>query len=508
MAKKVCEVITIASGEQIKAIDAYTIETIGIPSMVLMERAALSTVIWLQSHIEPKSKCLVIVEGGNNGGDGIAIARLLQTNGYYVDVYPIQMIKNASDSYKNQMKIWENLDGRCISNISESYDVVLDAMFGVGLHHEVTGIHYNIIKQVNDMNAYKVAIDIPSGIDATTGSCLGIAFQADVTLTYGLRKLGMYFNEGLDACGNVVALDIGFPMQSICKFAGSYYAYDVAELKQLPLRRRNSHKGTYGKVVVIAGSDGMEGAAYFSAAAAYASGAGLVKVVTHQKNQYTLNIQLPECLVTCYQKKEECEKIISEAIEWADAIVIGPGIGQDLVAQQMVYQVITTATCPVIYDADALNILATHQDWIQKKQAIAVFTPHMLEMTRLTGVTMQELKRDRFKVAMDFAKAYDIVCVLKDASTIVPDSSGSAYINISGNNGMATGGSGDVLTGILSGFVAQGLDCRSAAKLATYVHGLSGDEARRLYGSYSMTASDIIIGVRRILGGCESGEIR
>ncbi len=483
----------IVTKKEMQAIDAYTIDKIGIPSAVLMERAALCVVEEIERLNPLKGRVLVVVEGGNNGGDGLAAGRMLLERGYQVDIYYIAGFEKVSQEFQQQRNVLHHLGVRFRKSIpNKEYAVIVDGIFGVGLSREVQGIQKKVIDSLNQMQGIKVAIDIPSGIDATTGAMLGTAFHADYTVTFGLVKLGMFFSEGIDACGEIICRSIGFPKQSIEHVKPMIYAYDNSDLDKLPKRINNSNKGTYGRVAVIAGSKNMSGAAFLCSKAAYSTGAGLVKIYTHESNRTILQSQLPEAVMMTYEDYEGALACVEDALHWATVIVVGPGLGVDTVSERMLYELLMNAEVPMVVDADALNILSNNIELLHTSSVQIIMTPHMKEMSRLIRKPVEEIMKNRFAISREFAKKMQVTLVLKDAKSIVTNGGQQTYMNLAGNNGMSTGGSGDVLAGIIAGMLAGGLSLADAARMGTYIHCQAGDLAAAHKGKYAMLASDII----------------
>lgn len=483
----------IVTKKEMQAIDAYTIEKIGIPAAVLMERAALCIAEEVERLNSMKGRILIVAEGGNNGGDGLAAARILLERGYQVDIYYVGGFANTSEQFKLQKDILYHMGVRLRKAIpNKEYSVIVDGIFGVGLSRNVDGLQKKAIDALNQMPGIKIAIDIPSGIDATTGAILGTAFRADYTITFGLKKLGMFFSDGIDYCGKIICKDIGFPENAIRQVKPQIYAYDESDKDKLPKRIDNSNKGTYGRVAVIAGSKNMSGAAYLCSKAAYSTGAGLVKIYTHESNRTILQSQLPEAVMMTYNDYEGALSCIEDAMKWATVIVVGPGLGVDTTSERMLYELLMNAETPLVVDADALNILSNNIELLDTTSVPIIMTPHMKEMSRLIQKTVSEIVEDRFRVARMFAKKMQITLVLKDAKSIVTNGGEQTYMSLAGNNGMSTGGSGDVLSGIIAGMLAGGLPLVEAAKMGTYIHCLAGDRAAEKKGKYAMLASDII----------------
>ena len=491
----------VASREEMQNIDAYSINNVGIPGIVLMEKAALALEEVFLERIPTDSRVLIVTEKGNNGGDGLALGRLLLEEGYTVDFYEIGVIPHDSDSHQIQKHILEQMEADFLMKFpDEEYDVIVDAIFGVGLKREVAGRHREVIERLNQMEALKVAVDVPSGVDASAGQILGIAFEADITVTFGLPKVGLLLYPGADVSGEVIVKEIGFPVMIKASAGGGGKGMRVAgneqEFAKL-FEKAWTNKGSYGKVLLIAGSKNMAGAALLSGTAAYKSGSGLVRIFSCEENRVILQEKLPEAILTTYDSEEKAWELLPESLSWASVIGIGPGIGQSAFARKLVKQVLTLGKAPLVIDADGLNNLAALlQEDTELRQLFheyeggMILTPHLKEMSRLTGEEIAEIRSNLPKAAASTADKGHVI-VLKDARTIVSDGSVPSYINMSGNNGMATGGSGDVLTGIICGFLAGGLDILTAARLGVYCHGLAGDAAAKEKGYYSVLAGDL-----------------
>lgn len=506
----------LATGKEMQAIDAYTIEQIGIPSMVLMEKAAMAVVQVLLDYMDAVNgvhppAALIVTESGNNGGDGLAIARLLSEHGWLTDVYQIGGLKKESEQYRRQKEILHRLQipvhEKPAKEELESwkrlrYDVVIDAVFGVGLQREMESPHKEVIEAMNALAGLKCAVDMPTGIDSTTGYVYGTAFRADITVTFGCKKTGQLIGCGREYCGDILPADIGFPRQAFAKNKTACYAYEASDLRGLlPVRISSGNKGTFGRVVIVAGSETVCGAALLSAEAAYRSGCGLVKLITHVNNREAVCQRLPEALVEVYANAEEAERLLQKSAQWADAAVVGPGIGTDETGLRLVKQALKL-DCPLIADADAITLMAGMENFRTLRTSLTgmVLTPHMKEMERISRRSMEELKRCPWKEAKEFAEQNALVCVLKDAATVVAEpEAGACYLNLSGNDGMATGGSGDVLTGVIAALAAQGMPLPQAARTGVFLHGLAGDRAAQLRGKTAMLAGDIIGGLESVL---------
>ena len=479
---------------QMKAADQYTIQKLGVPSLELMEHAAQACVQVLEDEKVDLSHVCVVCGSGNNGGDGFAIARILQNNRYSVETFCVGNPEHYTEETQEQMHRLQECGGKITYGMPQenSYSVVIDAVFGVGLSRKVEGRYRQVIEQMNRMRGTKFAVDIPSGLSATTGCILGCAFKADYTVTFQLKKIGLELSQGRTMAGRVIVPDIGISTDSICedqeivRTAGK----DIYR-KMLPDRPEDSNKGTYGRLLVIAGSKGMAGAAYLNAHAAYMTGAGLVRIYTSSDNREILQTLLPEAIVTTYEEYNK-EELLS-LLTWADSVCIGSGLGMSRLSEKILKTVIEYVKVPCLIDADGLNLLAENKNYLnQMAERRFVITPHMKEMSRLTGTPVEELKADRIQILKDFISRYRITCVLKDSRTLIASEEKGIRMNLTGNSAMAKAGSGDVLAGVISGWMVQEKEAEDAAELGTYIHGLSGDLAKFEKGVYSVMARDLI----------------
>lgn len=492
----------LVTGRQMKEIDGYAIGTVGIPSLVLMERAALAAADRLSARFQPESgtRVLIFCGTGNNGADGAALARILFLRGFDVTVLTV----GDRERWTEEMVRQTAIDGR-LGILVESFgaflpgrfDVAVDALFGVGLSRDVEGVFAQAIHFMEEQRpAFTLALDIPSGVSAETGEILGTAVRADETVTFGCEKLGMLFYPGRELCGRVTVADIGFPPPESIS-GPRYFAGEAADLERIPPRRPEANKGTYGKVLIAAGSPGMCGAAYLSALAAYRTGAGLVRILTAPENVPVLQARLPEAIITpCPADPETAdpealEQLVERACAWASVIVLGPGLGRDDWAERLVRQVLLSAYVPIIVDADGLNAVAACPQLAGYFTENVIVTPHLGEMARLTGREIADLKRSLPQAAMQYAEEKGVICVLKDAVSVVARRDGSVFVGDSGCPAMAKGGSGDVLTGILAGLIALGIPEEDAACLGVYLHGLAGTAAAAGRGEHSILAGEI-----------------
>lgn len=479
-------------------IDRISIYETGIPSVVLMEKAAMAVAHHIQkicstSYNNMPSgniKVLAVCGTGNNGGDGIACARMLKEAGFNASIFLTGDKDKATEETKIQLGIAANLYVPFITKPEDNeYNIIIDALFGTGLSREITGEYAAWVDWINRQPSEVIAVDIPSGINADNGQIYGCAVKASHTVTFGSNKRGTVLFPGAAYSGNTIVADIGFPKNAVHKTAPKAYTYKKEDLEHLmPERRVRSNKGSFGKVLVIAGSAGMSGACMLAAKAAARTGCGIVKIATAPQNMDIIKTCLPEAITGTYADG------ITDGIKWADVVAIGPGLGTDGNAKKLVEEVLKIQDKPVVMDADALNMLPK---FVPEGNGIDryglkgnfIITPHIKEMSRISGATTNEIQEN----IIDYASCHKSGCtvVLKDARTVVSDG-GRIYINTTGNNALSTAGSGDVLCGIITGMLAQGMGIMEAASLAVLVHGITADVYAEKKNRYSMLASDII----------------
>lgn len=479
------------NSSQMKQLDNDTIRKIGVPSIVLMERAAMSVVEEIDRAGLDMGSVLVVCGSGNNGGDGFAAARLLEERGVHVTAAFVGREESLSEETKLQKKICENCGIKISTNfMHREYTTIVDAVFGIGLSREVTGFYADVIDWMNQQPAKIVSVDIPSGISADTGRVMGTAVKAYMTVTFAYRKIGQILYPGADYCGRLICRDIGILIRRFPEKSVSVFTYGAEDINRIPIRKPYSNKGTYGKTLLIAGSRGMSGAACMSALASYRTGCGLVRVFTPVCNREVIQTYLPEAIVTCWDETGFPKEQLDEALAWSDVTGIGPGLGKGEIQRELLSYVLQRYDRPLVVDADGLNLLAEDTELLYGTQAPVILTPHIGEMMRLTDSTKEEILENILLTARQFACEYQVICVLKDARTAVSDGV-RTYVNTSGNSGMACGGSGDVLTGVICGLLAQGMTPFDASSLGVYLHGCAGDAARKKRGAYGMIAGDI-----------------
>ncbi len=507
----------LVTGKQMKQVDQYTIQTIGIPSLVLMERAAIAVTREVEQLGKKTDHIWAVCGTGNNGADGIAAARILFLKGYSVTVIIAGEPTRGTKEFHTQKEIAEKLGITIVEwrdFLPGTCEVIIDGVFGVGLTRNVEGEYREVLEMIAERSwASIVAIDLPSGIHSTTAQVMGIAVKADVTVTFGYEKLGSILYPGRNYCGQVIVEDIGFPELSLKQVKPFAWTYNDEDLWRFPQRPSYSNKGSFGKVLLIAGSKGMAGAAYLAGLAAYRTGAGLVKILTVEENRQILQQLLPEAILTIYSPKEliedsndeislelfSWEKRMEKEYAWADVIVLGPGLGQEPYVKSLVKSVLTSAYVPIILDADALNTIAVCPSLEQYYTENIIITPHLGEMSRLTGKMIAKIQTDLINTALDYSINHGIICALKDAATIVTNREGQCYVNSSGNNCMAKAGSGDVLAGTIAGLVAQGMELFDGTILGVYIHGLAGDNYQQRHGQNGLLARELAREIGTIL---------
>lgn len=494
-----------------KEMDSHAISDIGIPSMVLMERAALSVAEELRKEWNRKQEsCLenqriaAFCGTGNNGADGTAVIRILFLQGCrHVVVITVGQEEHWSGELRAQIEICRKLGIEVCPFQPEiwrmeaaSFHLIIDALFGVGLSRPVTGIFAEATAAIcRQKQAFITAVDIPSGICSATGAVLGCAVAADLTVTFGFEKLGCVLYPGRSYCGKTKVAEIGFPDYET--YSGHRYAaYGPEDWSRIPVRRADSHKGTYGKLLIAAGSEGMCGAAYLSALAAYRMGAGLVKILSVKANVPMLQTLLPEAIIRAYdpalyeEEPEQFQKLVEEECAWASAIVLGPGLGKEPHVRRLVEFILLSAYVPIVLDADALNMVAEYPYLADFLTENVIVTPHLGEMSRLTGKEISRLRENLPEAAYAYSEETGVVCVLKDSVTVTAGRDGVIYIGDSGSSALAKAGSGDVLAGTIGGLLAMGLSEEEAASLGVWVHGLAGSLAGKEKGEHSVLAED------------------
>jgi hydroxyethylthiazole kinase-like uncharacterized protein yjeF len=485
--------IKILNARQIKEWDAYTIQHEPIASIDLMERACREFMIWFTNQFNALNKIGVVCGTGNNGGDGLAIARLLKEWNYPVKVWIVRGSVNETEDFKinlerikGQIELYE-ISTSSDKGLLQDRDILIDAIFGSGLSRPVEGIYGQVIDCINQTEAHKVAVDIPSGLLSDTHS-VGKIVNADFTISFQVPKLAFFLPQNQKHVGEWQTLDIGLNKNFLKETTTTnYYLHRRAVKKILKSRNKFSHKGNFGRALLIAGSFGKMGACILSARAMLRAGVGLLTVQVPTKGYSIIQTAVPEAMAIA----DEHEDFFSNApvMDGFDVIGIGPGIGTER-ETVLAFQKVLEAGKPMVIDADALNILSENRNLFHLIPSGSILTPHPKEFQRLTKNWSNDF--DRLDGQKQLATRLKSVVILKGAHTSIATPDGNIYFNSSGNPGMATGGSGDVLTGVLTGLLAQNYTAEEAAILGVYLHGVSGDLAKIEKGENSLIASDLI----------------
>lgn len=505
-------IVKVVTPKQMNQIDSTCIEEFGIPGIVLMENAALCVVNEIISFMDQlQGKSIAILAGkGNNGGDAFAVSRHIFNKGAKVRLFIIAKREEITGDAATNIDIAEKSGVKYEEIISEEQierietvlkhaDLIVDGMFGTGLKGNVTGVAEKIIKLINTSEVPVIAIDIPSGINGETGKVMGVAVKASKTVTFGLPKIGLIIHPGCEYAGVIKTVDIGIPHKAIDKFDIKLNLIEESFVaKKIPERKPETNKGDYGRIFIIGGSTGMTGAGVLAAAGALRVGAGLVYLGIPSSLAYRYNFSIIEIITipledgrTGYISKDSILTVL-ERMKTMTVAAIGPGLSTKGDASELLSAVIENTKIPLVIDADGLNVLALNLNVLKKLKVPVIITPHPGEMSRLTGISVKEIQDNRIEVARNFAMKWGIITVLKGARTVVALPGGETYINLSGNPGMATAGTGDVLTGIISGLIGQGLRPEEAAIAGVYLHGVAGDQVAMKKGMYGMNASDIV----------------
>ena len=482
----------ILNAAQMRQADEDTIAG-GMPSLVLMERAALAVADELERTGWDTSRILAVCGTGNNGGDGVAAARLLAERGYSVSVCLTGNREKYSEQMRCQLKIAEKYPITFVNSFDPGeYTVIIDALFGVGLAREVGGVFLDAVRAVNRSGAKILSVDIPSGVHTDTGQILGEAVKADLTVTVAYKKQGLLLFPGAGCAGGVILKKIGIRAAEAVP-AESVYCLEEKDIQSLPVRDESGNKGTFQKLLIIAGSETICGAAFLSAKAALRTGVGMVRIYTAEKNRTPLSVLIPEALIDTWEGEEPDGGQLQSLLDWADAVESGPGLSVSGFAEKLLALFLEMNHLPCVMDADALNLMARNPGLWEKVKFPCTITPHVGEMSRLTGLSAAVIKSDLVAAARNFAMEHGVVCHLKDARSVTASENGCCYITVTGNSALATAGSGDVLAGIIAGLTVQEDRLPApAAAVGACIHGLCGREASRKYSRASAAAADLL----------------
>ncbi|MBI9039307.1 MAG: NAD(P)H-hydrate dehydratase [Bacteroidales bacterium] len=490
--------------EKVREADSYTIENEPIQSIDLMERAGTTCSEWIKKNINKTKKIKVFCGPGNNGGDGLVVARLLSDQNYSVDVCVIRFTEKASEDFTINYQRLEKYQNVKIINLYEKDklpkiskdEIIVDAIFGSGLSKPIKGFIAKVIKHINSSEAIIISVDVPSGLFCDTSSINsgGAIIKADYTLTFQFPKFAFLFPENEQFVGNWKVLSIGLHKDYINSLDVKNYFVEKEYFKDYLIKRKKfSHKGNFGHALLIAGSYGKMGAAVLASEACLRSGAGLLTCHIPKKGYEIIQTSLPEAMVSIDKSDEFFTK--SPDISFYNAIGIGPGLGNNELTQTALKLLIQNSNIPLLFDADAINIISENKTWLHFLPKGCIFTPHPKEFERLVGKSKNNFERNEMQ--REFSIKFNCYLVLKGAFTAITCPDGSCFFNSTGNPGMATGGSGDVLTGVILGLLAQNYHPKIASILGVYLHGLAGDYAAKKIGQESMIAGDIIKYLRK-----------
>ena len=488
----------ILSANEMRILDTYTSESIGVSSEVLMERAALVCAEEIRSSGFDTSKILIVCGNGNNGADGLALARIINRF-YKPDVFVLSDYRNLSGLVKKQYDSAARSRVHFVNSPDfNEYTLIIDAIFGTGLSRTVDGMYLEVINNINNSGAKKISVDIPSGVDATSGRVLTEAVNADITVSFAYTKLGQVLYPGAEKCGIIKVRDIGIYADLCDKLPHTAFTYTKKDLSLIPKRRKYSNKGSYGRVLTVNGSENMSGAALLCAKGAYKSGCGLVEVFTHKSIAETVRTVLPEAIVTAYSDEKVDFNALYDSINKASAIVIGSGLSKSENARKILRYTLESSSVPTVIDADALNIIAETPDLLPYLKG-KIVTPHLGEASRLMNKSIDEIRENLISCAREFSNKYKCICLLKDTRTVVAAENEPAFINTAGNSGLAKGGSGDTLAGIIASLLSQGLSPADASRLGVFLHAHAADKVAEEKGEYAMLASDVSDMVGKIM---------
>lgn len=501
----------LVTAAEMRELDRLTIE-LGTPGHVLMERAGAGACAMLLRVLPrlaaERARVVVLAGKGNNGGDGLVIGRLLLDRGISARVYLLGKAAEVAGDARRNLDAFRRCEGAVLRELGDDADLgelrrelaaagcVVDAMLGTGLRADVRGLYAEAIELVNGCAAPVFAVDIPSGLDADSGRPHGVAVRAAATATFGLAKYGQVMHPGIDHCGELEVVDIGIAAAAIDQVRPSGAVTDRAEVgRLLPRRAADAHKGGAGHLLVIAGSRGKGGAAVLATRAALRCGAGLVTLATGASLAPVCAGAAWEAMTDPWPERDGGLRYdvdrIAASVEGKAAVAVGPGLGTRRAIRDLVMWLLRHAEVPLVLDADALNVLARNPRPLRRSRAAVVLTPHPGEMARLAGVDTAVVQADRVGVARRFAAEHGCTVLLKGARTVVAAPDGFVWINPTGNPGMASGGMGDALTGVVGALLAQGVAVPRAAVLGAYLHGAAGDRAASA-GAIGMLASDLI----------------
>jgi len=523
--------LKLVTSNEMMNLDNIAINKYSIPGIVLMENAGLQVVHKIKqlfNYFLENKRIMIFCGKGNNGGDGMVIARHLINKGADVKVFLLSSPSEIKGDAATNLKILQSMGVRIYPIINEKdlhrvniamiySDLIVDAIYGTGFKGEAKGISTSLIKLINESKKIVLSVDLPSGLEADTGEVCGECIKATHTITFGLPKIGLYLEPGCRFSGQIEVVDISLPQKLFNQNSLNRELITLDWVKsKLTKRESNTHKGNYGHVLVVGGSPGMTGAVYLAATGALKAGAGLVTAAIPRSLNSILEQKLTEVMTKPLPEndkgflgRDSLEPIL-EMIKSVDTIVIGPGMSVSIEGETLLKELMPQIKIPIVLDADGLNLLsrivASDKEFLKKIQAEIIFTPHPGEMARLCQINIQEIQKDRLTIGEKFAKEWGVILVLKGSKTLIASPKGKTFLNITGNPGMSTGGTGDVLAGIIGALLGQGFNMDTAAAMGVFLHGYAADKAVKQTGEYSLTAMDIIDYLPIVLMEISEGE--
>ncbi len=499
----------VVTAEQMQAIDRQAIDGFAIPGITLMENAGIGVVHELQKRFPDlhQKKIFIFCGMGNNGGDGFVIARHLANLGSEVTVLSAGKLSelkgdagiNANSARNIGIQV-DELGSKHLNRHDHKLrhcDIIIDAVFGTGLNKPVSGFMEKVIDKINQFEKFVVSVDINSGVDSDSGQLMGPHVKSDLTLALAYYKQSHLLHPSAGVMKEIRLIDIGIPAKACESQNIQVHQSEEKDIKSYFQKRNpNSHKGDYGHVLVLAGSRGKSGAAGLTALAVLRAGAGLCTLALPDSSQKAVHpmevmtVPLPE--TTSGTLSLKAKESILNLLEGKSAVAVGPGISTDPETVALIGEILPQIQCPLVLDADALNALSLHKDWLEKLKPETVLTPHPKEMSRLTGMPTEEIQKNRITTASKFSSNHSLTLILKGSPSLIALADGSLVINPTGNAGMATGGSGDVLTGIIAGLMAQGFSTAQASIAGAYIHGEAGDYFAESESQTTLIAGDLL----------------
>ncbi len=516
----------VLTAAQMQSVDRRAIDELGIPGLVLMENASVGVADAVGDRFPEATTVLILCGPGNNGGDGLALARILDARGYGVSTFLVSRTGKLSEDAASQLAILERASRHVervtpetplepILRQAEASDLVIDALFGTGLSRPLEGHFAELVKALDRVSTPKLAVDLPSGLDGSRGSIPGPHLRAELTVTFAAPKIAHLLAPACEAVGELAVVDLGIPPELVEEADGNLHLSTEASIRSLRIEDDPSaHKGDHGHCLLVGGSRGKSGAMVLAARAAVRGGAGLVTAAVPDSLVPLVDGGSWESMTVGLSETPEGElavgatRDLQRLLEKKSAMGLGPGLGVGEGSRSTVTELVSESTLPLVLDADALNVLAGNWQLLRDRKGPTVLTPHPGEAARWLDVTAGQIQQDRLAWAGEMAARSGSVVVLKGFRTLIAEPAGSLWINPTGNSGMATGGSGDVLTGLLTALLGRGYDPLASALLAVYAHGAAGDIAADRHGRVGLAARDLITALKEVWSGWEALDAR